>query len=109
MQMKTWIESIGLDPTSLNGWFIAANILYIVLPRQIRLTVFVLIWKIQGKFQAFYQYAKTFNSDEFDYEELKNSDYIFMRWKVSVHLFNQGFFYGLYSKRIQYISLSKFE
>lgn len=36
----------------------------------------------QGKFQAFYQYAKTFNSDDFDYEELKNSDYIFMRWKV---------------------------
>ncbi|MEQ2199070.1 GID complex subunit 4, VID24, partial [Xenoophorus captivus] len=34
-----------------------------------------------GKFQAFYQYAKTFNSDEFDYEDLKNSDYIFMRWK----------------------------
>ncbi|XP_076616589.1 uncharacterized protein LOC143339305 [Chaetodon auriga] len=34
-----------------------------------------------GKFQAFYQYAKTFNSDDFDYEDLKNSDYIFMRWK----------------------------
>ncbi|XP_069036842.1 glucose-induced degradation protein 4 homolog isoform X2 [Lepisosteus oculatus] len=34
-----------------------------------------------GKFQAFYQYAKTFNSDDFDYEELKNSDYVFMRWK----------------------------
>lgn len=36
----------------------------------------------QGKFQAFYQYAKSFNSDDFDYEELKNSDYVFMRWKV---------------------------
>ncbi|PWA16140.1 hypothetical protein CCH79_00019432 [Gambusia affinis] len=36
-----------------------------------------------GKFQAFYQYAKSFNSDEFDYEDLKSSDYIFMRWKVS--------------------------
>ncbi|KAG1926465.1 glucose-induced degradation protein [Pimephales promelas] len=34
-----------------------------------------------GKFQAFYQYAKSFNSDDFDYEELKNSDYVFMRWK----------------------------
>ncbi|XP_048408615.1 glucose-induced degradation protein 4 homolog isoform X2 [Stegostoma tigrinum] len=34
-----------------------------------------------GKFLAFYQYAKTFNSDEFDYEELKNSDFVFMRWK----------------------------
>uniref|UniRef100_A0AAQ4QZ43 GID complex subunit 4 homolog n=1 Tax=Gasterosteus aculeatus aculeatus TaxID=481459 RepID=A0AAQ4QZ43_GASAC len=34
-----------------------------------------------GKFQAFYQYAKSFNSDDFDYEDLKTSDYIFMRWK----------------------------
>ncbi|XP_062841123.1 SH3 and PX domain-containing protein 2A [Trichomycterus rosablanca] len=34
-----------------------------------------------GKFQAFYQYAKSFNSDDFDYEELKNSDFVFMRWK----------------------------
>ncbi|XP_009562854.2 glucose-induced degradation protein 4 homolog [Cuculus canorus] len=34
-----------------------------------------------GKFQAFYQYAKTFNSDDFDYEDLKNGDYVFMRWK----------------------------
>lgn len=34
-----------------------------------------------GKFLAFYQYAKTFNSDEFDYEELKISDFVFMRWK----------------------------
>lgn len=41
---------------------------------------------VQGKFQAFYQYAKTFNSDDFDYEELKNSDYIFMRWKVQCWL-----------------------
>lgn len=38
--------------------------------------------KFQGKFQAFYQYAKTFNADDFDYEELKNSDFVFMRWKV---------------------------
>uniref|UniRef100_A0A8C7K9C8 GID complex subunit 4 homolog n=1 Tax=Oncorhynchus kisutch TaxID=8019 RepID=A0A8C7K9C8_ONCKI len=36
-----------------------------------------------GKFQAFYQYAKSFNLDDFDYEELKNSDFVFMRWKVS--------------------------
>lgn len=36
----------------------------------------------QGKFLAFYQYAKSFNSDDFDYEELKNGDYVFMRWKV---------------------------
>lgn len=36
----------------------------------------------QGKFQPFYKYAKNFNSDEFDYDALDNSDYIFMRWKV---------------------------
>ncbi|ELR57986.1 hypothetical protein M91_06573, partial [Bos mutus] len=35
----------------------------------------------QGKFLAFYQYAKSFNSDDFDYEELKSGDYVFMRWK----------------------------
>ncbi|XP_048348965.1 glucose-induced degradation protein 4 homolog [Sphaerodactylus townsendi] len=34
-----------------------------------------------GKFPAFYQYAKTFNSDDFDYEALKNDDFVFMRWK----------------------------
>ncbi|KAM6957045.1 glucose-induced degradation protein 4 homolog [Aplochiton taeniatus] len=34
-----------------------------------------------GKFQAFYKYAKCFNSDDFDYEELGNGDYVFMRWK----------------------------
>ncbi|XP_060059205.1 glucose-induced degradation protein 4 homolog isoform X2 [Erinaceus europaeus] len=41
-----------------------------------------------GKFLAFYQYAKSFNSDDFDYEELKNGDYVFMRWKVSVAQLN---------------------
>ena len=35
----------------------------------------------QSKFLAFYQYAKTFNSDTFDYEELNRTDYVFMRWK----------------------------
>lgn len=39
----------------------------------------------QGKFQPFYKYAKNFNSDDFDYEGLVNSDYIFMRWKVSIY------------------------
>uniref|UniRef100_A0A8D2LWV1 GID complex subunit 4 homolog n=2 Tax=Varanus komodoensis TaxID=61221 RepID=A0A8D2LWV1_VARKO len=34
-----------------------------------------------GKFPAFYQYAKTFNSDDFDYEDLKKDDFVFMRWK----------------------------
>lgn len=36
----------------------------------------------QNKFHSFYQYAKCFNSDTFNYDELKNTDYVFMRWKV---------------------------
>lgn len=38
----------------------------------------------QGKFLAFYQYAKTFNSDKFDYDQLKKIDFVFMRWKVCI-------------------------
>lgn len=34
-----------------------------------------------GKFLSFYKYAKNFNCDDFDYEALERSDYIFMRWK----------------------------
>lgn len=34
-----------------------------------------------GKFNAFHQYAKTFNSDTFDYEALKKTNHVFMRWK----------------------------
>jgi len=34
-----------------------------------------------SKFNAFHQYAKTFNSDTFSYENLKETDYVFMRWK----------------------------
>lgn len=39
------------------------------------------VFCFQGKFLAFYQYAKSFNSDDFDYAELKDGDYVFMRWK----------------------------
>ncbi|XP_063328741.1 uncharacterized protein gid4 [Pelmatolapia mariae] len=34
-----------------------------------------------SKFKAFCKYARNFNSDDFDYDALENSDYIFMRWK----------------------------
>lgn len=34
-----------------------------------------------GKFAAFVDYQKNFNSDDFDYEALEKSDYVFMRWK----------------------------
>lgn len=36
---------------------------------------------LQSKFESFCQYAKTFNSDTFDYEALKGTDFVFMRWK----------------------------
>ena len=41
----------------------------------------------QSKFLSFYQFAKNFNTDEFDYDELKNTDFVFMRWKVGFMLF----------------------
>lgn len=35
-----------------------------------------------GKFDVFEKnFSKRFNSDEFDYDELKDADYVFMRWK----------------------------
>lgn len=34
-----------------------------------------------SKFGAFHQFAKTFNSDSFDCDGLKKTDYVFMRWK----------------------------
>lgn len=46
---------------------------------------------LQGKFKPFYKYAKSFNSDDFDYEALDNSDYVFMRWKVSTLIFLSSF------------------
>ena len=36
---------------------------------------------LQGKFLSFYQY-KNFNNDKFNYEDLKTTDSVFMRWKV---------------------------
>lgn len=69
------------------GVFIAANSICV---RLIRLL-------LKGKFQAFYKYAKTFNSDDFDYTALENGDYIFMRWKVGTSCF----FYYSFSFRIK--------
>ncbi|XP_002154894.1 glucose-induced degradation protein 4 homolog isoform X1 [Hydra vulgaris] len=34
-----------------------------------------------GKFGPFIQFAKKFNTDNFDYEYLKTTDIVFMRWK----------------------------
>lgn len=38
-------------------------------------------YRLQSKFESFCQYGKTFNSDSFDYEALKGTDFVFMRWK----------------------------
>lgn len=45
----------------------------------------------QSKFSAFKnKYEKTFNSDNFDYDSLAKSDYVFMRWKE--HFLVRSFF-----------------
>ena len=50
-------------------------------------SIVLCMWKwplfspFQSKFLSFYQYAKNFNSDNFDYDSLENSDYVYMRWK----------------------------
>lgn len=63
-----------------------------------------------SKFEHFKEnYCNNFNSDNFDYENLKNSDYIYMRWKerflVPDHTVEHvegasyaGFYYICYSK-----------
>lgn len=35
-----------------------------------------------NKFKAFAPYAKNFNSDTFDFEALRDTNLVFMRWKV---------------------------
>ena len=34
-----------------------------------------------SKFHPFHQFSKVFNSDSFDYSQIENTDFIFMRWK----------------------------
>ncbi|XP_064617524.1 glucose-induced degradation protein 4 homolog [Liolophura sinensis] len=67
-----------------------------------------------GKFVSFYKFAKTFNADNFDYEELKHTDYVFMRWKEHFLVPNHrikdingasfaGFYYICFQKQKQSI------
>ena len=35
-----------------------------------------------GKFAPFRPFMKTFNSDDFSYDQLEDADFVFMRWKV---------------------------
>ncbi|KAI4807464.1 hypothetical protein KUCAC02_027271 [Chaenocephalus aceratus] len=59
-----------------------------------------------GKFQAFYQYAKTFNSDDFDYEDLKNSDFIFHEVEGAVPATIEGYYYHRSSEWYQSLNLT---
>ena len=36
-----------------------------------------------GKFAPFRPFMKTFNSDDFSYDQMDDTDFVFMRWKVS--------------------------
>lgn len=68
-----------------------------------------------SKFPAFVDtYLKSFNSDDFDYSQIENSDYVFMRWKehflVSDHTIKDingasfaGFYYICFAKKTQSI------
>lgn len=68
-----------------------------------------------SRFEGFTEeYARTFTSDRFDYERLKNSDFIFMRWKerflVPDHTVKHvegasyaGFYYICFNKRTSQI------
>lgn len=69
-------------------------------------------WSKFGEFAN--KYSQTFNLDSFDYNELKKSDYIYMRWKehflVPDHTVKHvegasyaGFYYICYSKQTSYI------
>ena len=39
-------------------------------------------FSFQSQFSSFSPFLSKFNADNFDYNELKDSDFIFMRWKV---------------------------
>jgi len=67
-----------------------------------------------GKFLPFYQYAKTFNADDFEYDEREQRDFVFMRWKehflVPDHTIRDisgasfaGFYYIMFQKSAQTI------
>ena len=36
-----------------------------------------------GKFAPFRPFMKTFNTDDFSYDQMQGTDCVFMRWKVS--------------------------
>lgn len=38
-----------------------------------------------SKFPSFAKYSKAFNTDSFSYTDVKESDSVFMRWKVQSH------------------------
>ena len=43
------------------------------------------LFLLQNKFPSFNRFAKTFNTDDFDYDQLDHTDFVFMRWKVCIY------------------------
>lgn len=67
-------------------WVCIANFVFICYTKANKSLSLCLIlsktYCFQSKFSAFKnKYEKTFNSDNFDYDGLAESDYVFMRWK----------------------------
>ena len=62
--------------------------------------------KYWSKFWSFYPFEYVFNCDDFDYNDLKNTDFVFMRWKerffVADHTIKDisfdGFYYICFTK-----------
>lgn len=82
---KHWVSETSLnDYLNLIWWFCFRSI------------------EFQSKFSAFKkEYEKTFNTDNFDYDSLAKSDYVFMRWK-------EHFLVSFYSN-IQSIKMIQFD
>ena len=60
-----------------------------------------------GKFDAFNQknYNKKFNTDNFNYDELAKSDYVYMRWKVCfsfIHFISTQWFPPTFDSKISF-------
>lgn len=69
---RKWDAEEDVDRKHWVRWIYLQAVLYL----------FVFRFVSQSKFAAFQnEYEKTFNTDNFDYDSLANSDYVFMRWK----------------------------
>ena len=69
MQTKTLTEDTGFVQTSAHTQHTAD-------------TSLSLLAFLQNKFEGFKQFSQGLSSDSFRYEQLEESDFVFMRWKV---------------------------